>query len=111
MPAWITSLLRDDGLRADQLVLLQHHDLVAGIGQRPRDGQAHDAGADDDGFDICGHGLLPCALRLAARQPNLRSDDRPEDPVLQPGSDNLGADGTEGDEPGPRLEAHGRGDE
>ena len=52
MPAWITSLLRERRLRADQLVLLQHHHLVAGHGQRPRHGQADGAGADDDGFDI-----------------------------------------------------------
>ena len=54
-------------LRADQLVLLQHHHLVAGHGQRPGDGQPDRAGADDDGFDVGGHGVLPCACAARRR--------------------------------------------
>ena len=43
-------------LRADQLVLLEHHDLLARHRQRTADRQADHAGADDDGLDIRVHG-------------------------------------------------------
>jgi len=64
------------GLRADQLVLLQHHHLMAGDRQRPGDGQAHRAGADDDGFDVRGHGLLPCACACSSERNLWRTIDR-----------------------------------
>ena len=39
-------------LRADQGVLLQHHRLVAGQGQRARHGQPDGAGPDDNGLHV-----------------------------------------------------------
>src|SRR5690606_3912357 len=52
-------------LRADDVVLLEHHDLAPAHGQSPRDGEADDARADDNSFDISCHGAfrLGCSNR------------------------------------------------
>ena len=47
-------------LRADQLVLLQHHRLMAGQGERARHRQPDDAGPDDNGLHVRRHAPLPC---------------------------------------------------
>ena len=43
------------GFRADQLVLLQNHQLVGGRGQRAGNSQSHHAGAHHDGFNVWRH--------------------------------------------------------
>ena len=48
MPAWMTSELRLLVSGADDRAGIEHEDFAAGERQRPRGGEAYDAGADDD---------------------------------------------------------------
>ena len=72
MPAWITSLLREEVSEPISSCCSSTITSWPAIGQRPGDGQAHRAGADDDGFDVRGHGLLPCACGVGSSERNLR---------------------------------------
>jgi hypothetical protein len=55
MPAWITSLLRELVSLPISAVALEDDHLAAGKGQGAGDGEAHDPGTDDDGFDVVAH--------------------------------------------------------
>src|SRR5262245_39564002 len=39
-------------------MLLQHHDLTAGLGQGVRNGETHDASANHNGLNVGGHDAL-----------------------------------------------------
>ena len=52
MPAWITSLLRDDVTVPMPLGRLQDDDLAAGLRQPPRDRKADHSRADDDALNF-----------------------------------------------------------
>ncbi len=52
MPAWMTSLLREEVSVPIALGGFQDDDLAPGHGQRARHRQADDAGADHDAIDF-----------------------------------------------------------
>ena len=61
MPAWMTSLLREEVSVPIALRRFEHDHLAAGQRQRAGDREPDDAGADDDAIDRL-HGHVPPSI-------------------------------------------------